>query len=100
MRSDAAADWDAHRASDITITLVLALSGALQWLSGVRREASEGRVALLAAGYAWLGIASMKLVLADLAQADTPLRALAFLGVGAIFLVAALVAHRLRPEAA
>lgn len=99
MRSNAAADWDTHRASDITITLVWALSGALQWLAGVRREAADGRTALLAAGYTWLGIASMKLVLADLAQADTPLRALAFLGVGAIFLIAALVAHRLRPEA-
>jgi uncharacterized membrane protein len=99
LRSDAAADWEAHRASDITITLVLALSGALQWLAGVRSEPSGGRVALLAAGYTWLGIASTKLVLADLAQADTPLRALAFLGVGGIFLVAALVANRFRPEA-
>jgi uncharacterized membrane protein len=93
-----AADEEVQRAASITITLILALSGALQWLSGVRCERSAARTALLAAGYAWLGIASVKLVLLDLAQATTPLRALAFLGVGAIFLVAALLGHRLRPE--
>ena len=95
---DAAYSWDSQRASDITVTLVLALSGALQWLSGVRKEISRERTALLAAGYTWLGIASAKLILSDLAHADTPLKALAFLGVGGIFLAAALVAHRARPE--
>jgi hypothetical protein len=90
------ADWSSYRAPSIAITLVFALSGALQWLFGVRRV--ENRIPLLAAGYVWLAIASVKLVVADLSTASTPLRALAFLGVGGIFIVAALVGHRLRPQ--
>jgi hypothetical protein len=90
------ADWSSYRAPSIAITLVFALSGALQWLFGVRRV--ENRIPLLAAGYFWLGIASVKLVIFDLSTASTPLRALAFLGVGGIFIIAALVGHRLRPQ--
>jgi hypothetical protein len=85
------------RASAITVTLVFALSGAVQWLVGVRKEAGAVRRALLAAGYGWLALTGAKLIFSDLAQASTPLRALVFLGVGGIFLVVALVAHRARP---
>ncbi|WP_243385026.1 hypothetical protein [Geothrix alkalitolerans] len=79
------------------MTLVWALSGAWQWMRGLgQREAA--RRALLAAGYAWMGIASFKLIVSDLDRADTPLRALAFLGVGAIGMAAAILAHRHHPE--
>ena len=59
---------------------------------------SAARLGLAIAGYSWLGIASFKLIVADLAGATTPLRALAFLGVGAIFLAAALVANHARQQ--
>jgi uncharacterized membrane protein len=91
-------DLHALRASAIAVTLVFALSGAVQWLVGVRKEVGAVRRALLAAGYGWLGITGVKLIFSDLAQASTPLRALVFLGVGGIFLVVALVAHRARPQ--
>ncbi len=81
------------RASSIVITLVWALSGAWQWMRGLR-HADEARRALMIAGYAWMGIASFKLIVADLDHADTPLRALAFLGVGGIGMAAAILANR------
>ena len=83
------------RAASIAMTLVWALSGAWQWMRGLGQE-GEARRALLIAGYAWMGIASFKLIVSDLDRADTPLRALAFLGVGGIGMAAAILANRRR----
>ena len=83
------------RAASIAMTLVWALSGAWQWMRGLgQRDAA--RRALMIAGYAWMGFASFKLIVSDLDHADTPLRALAFLGVGGIGMAAAILAHRKR----
>ncbi len=90
--------WGASRAASITLTLVWALSGAWQWMRGLGHEGGARR-ALLAAGYAWMGLAALKLLVVDLASADTPLRALAFLGVGAIGMTAAILARRHHPDA-
>ena len=87
------------RAASIAITLIWALSGAWQWMRGLGQQ-DEARRAFMIAGYAWMGIASLKLIGSDLAGADTPLRALAFLGVGAIGMAAAILANRKRPGAA
>jgi hypothetical protein len=43
-----------------------------------------------------MGVASLKLIASDLDRADTPLRALAFLGVGGIGMAAAILANRKR----
>ena len=83
------------RAASIAMTLVWALSGAWQWMRGLGQR-DEARRALLIAGYAWMGIASFKLIVSDLDRADTPLRALAFLGVGGIGMAAATLANRKR----
>ncbi|GLH73596.1 hypothetical protein GETHLI_20980 [Geothrix limicola] len=81
------------RAASITLTLVWALSGACQWMLGLGgRDAA--RRALMIAGYVWMGAASFKLIALDLDHADTPLRALAFLGVGGIGMAAAILANR------
>lgn len=85
-------------AASIVVTLTWALSGAVQWLRSLTEERPAVHLGLAIAGYSWLGIASFKLIAADLAGATTPLRALAFLGVGAIFLTAALVANRARQQ--
>jgi len=84
------------RAASIAMTLVWALSGAWQWMRGLGQR-DEARRALMIAGYAWMGLASFKLIASDLDRADTPLRALAFLGVGAIGMAAAILANRKRP---
>jgi uncharacterized membrane protein len=84
------------RAASIVMTLLWALSGAVQWLRSLTEERRSLHLGLAVAGYSWLGIASLKLIVFDLAGASTPLRALAFLGVGAIFLTVALVANRAR----
>ena len=87
------------RPASIAMTLVWALSGAWQWMRGLgQRDAA--RLAFLIAGYAWMGLASLKLIASDLDRADTPLRALAFLGVGGIGMAAAILANRKRPRAA
>jgi uncharacterized membrane protein len=97
LQAPAPTRWGPSRPASIAMTLVWALSGAWQWMRGLgQRDAA--RRALLAGGYAWMGIASFKLVVADLDRADTPLRALAFLGVGAIGMAAAILAHRHHPE--
>lgn len=83
------------RAASIAMTLVWALSGAWQWMRGLGLR-DEARRTLMIAGYAWMGIASFKLIASDLDHADTPLRALAFLGVGAIGMAAAILANRRR----
>jgi len=83
------------RAASITMTLVWALSGAWQWMRGLGQR-EDARRALLIAGYGWMGLASVKLLLSDLDRADAPLRALAFLGVGGIGMAAAILANRRR----
>lgn len=83
------------RAASIAMTLVWALSGAWQWMRGLGQR-DGARRALMIAGYAWMGLASCKLMVSDLAGADTPLRALAFLGVGGIGMAAAILANRKR----
>jgi hypothetical protein len=83
------------RAASIAMTLVWALSGAWQWMRGLSQR-DGARRALMIAGYVWMGLASFKLIVADLAGADTPLRALAFLGVGGIGMAAAILANRKR----
>ena len=85
------------RGASVTITLVLALSGAWQWMRSLRLR-DETRKAWMIAGYAWMGLASFKLIAADLDGADTPLRALAFLGVGGIGMAAAILANRRRTQ--
>ena len=85
-------------AASIVMTLTWALSGAVQWLRSLKEERPALQLGLAIAGYSWLGIASIKLIVVDLAGATTPLRALAFLGVGAIFLTAALVANHARQQ--
>jgi uncharacterized membrane protein len=87
------------RAASVAMTLVWALSGAWQWMHGLGQR-DQARRALMIAGYAWMGIASFKLIVADLDRADTPLRALAFLGVGGIGMAAAVLANRRRSGAA
>ncbi|HJU82664.1 MAG TPA: DUF2339 domain-containing protein [Holophagaceae bacterium] len=81
----------------VAFTLVWALSGALQWLKSLSIRDQGLRRGLTAAGYTWLGLASFKLIVVDMADAGVALRALAFLAVGAIFMVAALLGHKLKP---
>jgi len=45
------------RAASITLTVVWALSGALQWLRGLTHESQALSRGLVASGYAWLGLA-------------------------------------------
>ena len=84
-----------HGAS-IATTLVFALSGAAQWLASFKVQDATTRRALAIGGYVWLGIAGIKLLAADMAHANTGIRALAFLGVGGIFLAVALLANRMK----
>lgn len=88
------APW--HRAG-LAFTFAWALSGAAHWLLSLRKEGGEG-TALAAAGYVWLGLASLKLIIVDLSGANLGWRALAFLLVGGLFLAAALLGQRLRPR--
>ena len=83
------------RAGSIVMTLVFAVSGTWQWIGGLARSSQVQR-AMVMAGYFWMVVAGSKLVAADLDRADTPLRAAAFLGVGAIGMVAAILASRRR----
>lgn len=84
------------RAASVTVTLAWAVLGALQWLRGLSEPRKEIRRAIAIAGYGWLGLASLKLISLDLDHADVPTKALAFLGVGAVIIVAALVGNKLR----
>lgn len=86
------------RAASIVITLVWAISGAAQWMWGLPQRTRQERSVFLA-GYAWMAMSGFKLVASDLDRADTPLRALAFLGVGAIGMLAAILASRRRTGA-
>ena len=85
------------RGASVAITLVLALSGAWQWMRSLNLR-DETRKAWMIAGYVWMGLASFKLIAVDLDGADTPLRALAFLGVGGIGMAAAILANRHRGQ--
>jgi len=85
-----------HRSASVVLTLCWAVIGAFQWLRSLSEEDKALRTALSAAGYTWLGIASLKLITVDLEHADTPMKALAFLGVGTVILAAALVGNRAR----
>lgn len=84
------------RASAIAFTVVWAVAGALQWLRSLGAEDQALHRGLGLAGYGWLGLASFKLIFADLSSADLALRAGVFLGVGALFLATALVGNRAR----
>lgn len=98
-QAPAATGFGPTRAASVAMTLVWALSGALQWMRGLGRPDRAGRL-LGFAGYAWMGVAGFKLIASDLDRADTPLRALACLGVGVIGMAAAILANRKRSGAA
>jgi hypothetical protein len=85
------------RGPAVAMSLGWSLAGAFPWRRGLALKGSPRR-ALLTAGYLWMGLASAKLLLFDLATASTPLRALAFLGVGAIGMAAHILARRAAPE--
>ena len=97
IQSPVAYGYGPSRAASIAMTLVWALSGAWQWMRSLGQR-EEARRALMIAGYVWMGLASLKLIAADLANANTPLRALAFLGVGGIGMAAAILANRQHRE--
>ncbi len=86
---------DTHGAS-VAVTLVWALSGALQWLRSFAMDDDHTRRALAVGGYVWLAIASLKLLSVDTSHANTGIRALAFLAVGGIFLGVAILANRMK----
>jgi uncharacterized membrane protein len=76
-------------------TLVYAVTGAAAWFRGVARRSDSGLAAAARmCGYAWLGWATLKLLVRDLAGTELLFRALAALGVGAVFLGTALLASR------
>jgi len=82
-------------------TLTYAASGAGLWLRGVLyEEVAQRAKALRIAGYGWLAVAAVKLLGYDLSNRDLLFRAIAALGVGAVFIGAALWAdrHRARQE--
>jgi len=70
-------------------TLTYALVGTGLWLRGLMAGEPRARQLLRVCGYGWLVVASLKLLLSDLARADLLFRAVAALGVGAIFIAAA-----------
>ena len=88
------------RGASVAVTLVWALSGALQWLRSFASDDKNVRRALAVSGYVWLAIAGLKLLTADTFHANTGIRILAFLAVGGIFMAVALLANRMkqRPE--
>ncbi len=87
----------AWRQAGLAFTFLWAFSGAAHWLMSLKREGAEGK-ALAIAGYVWLAFAALKLIAVDLSDAGMGWRALAFLMVGGIFLVVALLGQRLRPR--
>lgn len=83
----------------VLATLTYAGAGAALWLRGVLYEAETTRAkALRWSGYAWLLAASAKLLVFDLSERDLLFRAVAALGVGAVFIGAALWADRHRAK--
>ena len=80
-------------------TLTYAGAGAGLWLRGVLYEQAADRAkALRIAGYGWLVVAAVKLLGFDLSDHDLLFRAVAALGVGAVFIGAALWADRVREK--
>ena len=98
--SQAGGNYLSARGASVAVTLVWALSGALQWLRSFAAEDTGVRRALAVGGYVWLAIASLKLLSVDTSHANFGMRALAFLAVGGIFMAVALLANRMkrRPE--
>jgi uncharacterized membrane protein len=66
------------------------------WLRGLNAGEEGARRFLRWTGYAWLAVASVKLLVNDLAQTDLLFRAVAALGMGAILIAAAWWANRSR----
>lgn len=80
-------------------TLTYAGAGAALWLRGVLYEPDAAKAkALRLSGYAWLAVAAVKLLGYDLSNRDLLFRAVAALGVGAVFIGAALWADRVRAQ--
>jgi uncharacterized membrane protein len=80
-------------------TLTYAGAGAALWLRGVLYEADATRAkAQRWSGYAWLLAATVKLLVFDLSERDLLFRAVAALGVGAVFIGAAWWADRVRAQ--
>jgi len=80
-------------------TLTYAGAGVGLWLRGVLYEADHARAkGLRAAGYVWLVVAAVKLLGYDLSDRDLLFRAVAALGVGAVFIGAAWWADRVRAK--
>jgi len=81
----------------ILATLIYAIAGAGQWLRGVIDETNGFMAkAMRRMGYAWLAIATFKLLFKDLARTDMLFRAVVALGVGSILLGAAFWADKRR----
>ena len=80
------------RVATVASTIFFALSGSVQWLLSLR--GSQFWVQLAPVGYALLGIASIKLLVFDLAGVGTIVRALATLAVASVFLTTAFLASR------
>lgn len=84
------------RVASIASTVLLALSAAAQYLTSFGRVAAPWPKMLALASYLLFGVVVLKLLVFDLQDTSTAVRALAALGVGVIFLGAALAANRLR----
>lgn len=91
--------WDDAPLAALLGTLTYAMAGLIQWYVGVRQPDPVRAKPLRIVGYVWIGIATAKLFLADLANASTESRAIAALVVGALFIAAALLVDRLKPAA-
>ena len=89
--------WDDTPLAALLGTLTYALAGLIQWYVSVRQADPVKAKPMRIVGYAWIGIATVKLFLADLANASTESRAIAALVVGALLIAAALLVDRLKP---
>lgn len=89
-------EWDEFSLATLMATLTYALAGIGQWYAGMHRADTALGRPLRIAGYGWLAVAALKLLFGDLAQASTGWKAVATLGIGALLIVAALLANRLR----
>lgn len=91
--------WDEQPLAALLGTLTYALAGLVQWYAGVRQTDPRKAKPLRVVGYVWIGLATAKLFMADLAHASTESRAIAALVVGGLFIAAALLVDRLKPAA-
>lgn len=92
-------EWDTFSLPTLLATLTYALAGIGQWYAGMHLAHTPLGRPLRIAGYIWLGVAALKLLLGDLSHASTEWKAVATLGIGALLIVAALLANRLRARA-